>query len=93
MKKEILFFTLTFILISFFIVSCTSSSSVSSKKQCSVDSDCVKATCCHATDAVNKENQPDCSQKVCSLRCEPETVDCGQGEIKCIENTCMVIIK
>ena len=83
MKKEVL------ILCTIFLLSCTT---VSLEKQCSIDSDCVKATCCHAVDAVNKDNAPDCAGNICTLDCEENTLDCGQGEIKCIENTCTAVI-
>ena len=74
----------------FFLVSCQK---VPSEKFCSVDSDCVAASCCHATDAVNKEYAPDCSGEMCTMNCAPETLDCGQGEIKCINSECQVILK
>ncbi len=60
--------------------------------QCSVDSDCVPAQCCHATDAVNKLNAPDCSGIICTMSCEPESIDCGQGEAKCLSGKCGVVM-
>jgi hypothetical protein len=76
-------------LISLFIVSCTA---VPLEKQCAVDTDCVRATCCHAIDSVNKENAPDCSGVICTMDCVPETLDCGQGEIQCVKNECVVVL-
>jgi len=72
------------------LVSCTSN--IPLEKQCSVDSDCVPAVCCHADDAVNGQYAPDCSDVLCSQSCEPDTLDCGQGEIRCIDNTCTAVI-
>ena len=86
--KKILIFNLIIILL--FITSCTT---VPLEKKCLQDSDCVPATCCHPTDAVNKENAPTCGKIMCSQECAPETIDCGQGEIKCIENECKVVLK
>ena len=60
---------------------------------CTQDSDCVPASCCHPTDAVNKDNAPDCSGTMCTMNCEPNTLDCGQGEIKCVKNECIVFLK
>ena len=62
-------------------------------KACSQDSDCVKASCCHATDVVNKENAPDCKGIMCTQVCEPGTLDCGQGQKKCLENICTAILE
>ncbi|MBW2963602.1 hypothetical protein KY306_02400 [Candidatus Woesearchaeota archaeon] len=61
-------------------------------KKCSVDSDCIAATCCHASEAVNKENAPDCSGVFCTQECVSGTIDCQQGEIKCVNGGCKVII-
>lgn len=72
------------------LVSC--SSQVPNNKQCMVDEDCVPSICCHAQDAVNKANAPDCSATLCSLDCEAETIDCGQGGIACIEGACTVVL-
>ena len=69
------------------LVSCSSS-----EKACSVDNDCVTATCCHASDAVNKDAGPNCAGQICTQECVPETIDCGQGEIKCLEGSCQVVL-
>ena len=63
----------------------------SSKKSCFVDSDCVPAACCHASHAVNKEFAPKCAGMFCSQECAPGTIDCGQGQIKCVKNECEVV--
>ncbi len=81
--KRILF------LLALFLVSCTT---VPLEKQCVVDSDCVKAECCHASGAVNKEYGPDCSNLFCTQECVPNTLDCGQGQIKCVKNECVGVI-
>src|SRR3989338_4781863 len=87
--KIIITASLTSIIVMMLLTSCTS---VENPKQCTQDSDCVPAQCCHATDAVNKDAAPNCQGKACTLDCAPNTLDCGQGEIKCIENTCTAVI-
>ena len=72
-----------------FLVAC----SIPTEKVCSVDSDCIAAQCCHATSAVNKENAPDCSGILCTMNCAPDTLDCGQGEIKCVEGSCEAVFE
>lgn len=81
MKKRILLFVLIL------ITSCSPKPS-----QCISDSDCVPASCCHPDSAVNKAYAPDCRMVDCSAECRPGTLDCGQGEIKCVNNKCTVII-
>lgn len=75
-------------LFSLFIVSCTPA-----EKVCTEDLDCVPADCCHAVDAVNSENAPDCRGVLCSAVCEPGTLDCGQGEVKCISGRCEAVLE
>ncbi len=60
---------------------------------CASDSDCVPARCCHADSAVSKNFAPDCKGTFCTMNCAPNTLDCGQGAIKCIKNKCEVILK
>jgi hypothetical protein len=82
MRKTIAFLMLILFI---FLTSCAPS-----QKECSADKDCVPATCCHPTDAVTRENAPDCSGVLCTADCQPGTLDCNQGEIKCIQNKCTV---
>ena len=60
------------------------------KKFCEIDSDCAPATCCHPTDVVNKEDAPDCRTAICTAVCMGP-LDCGAGEIKCVEKTCRIV--
>ena len=46
--------------------------------------------CCHSTSAVNKDNALDCKAVLCTMDCAPNTLDCGQGQIKCVDNICTV---
>jgi hypothetical protein len=78
---------LGFVLLSLFIISCTPS-----EKSCSLDSDCLPASCCHAINAVNLENSPDCAGQLCTTECVPGTIDCGQGEIKCVSGSCEAVM-
>ncbi|MBU0456886.1 MAG: hypothetical protein ABH824_04895 [Nanoarchaeota archaeon] len=75
------------------LVFLTSCSFVPAEKKCSADKDCVPASCCHAKDAVNKEHGPDCAGMLCTAVCEPETIDCGQGDIKCVSGECKAVMK
>lgn len=75
------------LVILFFLSACTSD-----PKLCTKDDDCVPATCCHPNDAVNKAHAPDCRGLGCTMMCEPGTIDCGQGAIKCLENQCKAVI-
>jgi len=65
---------------------------VDETKQCSVNDDCVPATCCHASEAVNKENAPDCTDTFCTEECRSDTLDCQQGEIKCVDGFCEAVM-
>lgn len=73
-----------------FLVAC---SPIPAEKQCITAADCVPAQCCHATDAVNINYAPDCSDIFCTAVCEPSTLDCGQGEIQCIAGECQVVLQ
>ncbi len=88
MKKRIL---ITILLL--FVLACNSSApKATDKTQCTQDSDCVPATCCHPKDAVNKASAPNCEMVACTQQCVPGTIDCGQGEIKCTQNQCKAIL-
>lgn len=54
---------------------------------CNADSDCVPDTCCHAKGCVTSNMAPNCRGIMCTLNCEPETLDCG-GSCKCVDNRC-----
>ncbi len=54
---------------------------------CSVDADCVKNDCCHASSCVAIADAPDCSAAVCTLECRPRTMDCNGGCV-CQEGRC-----
>ena len=62
-------------------------------EECSIDSDCVPASCCHADSCTAKLNAPDCSGIFCTMECKPMTIDCNQGECKCIKGVCEAVIK
>jgi len=78
-----------------FLVACntTTKTEVPPEKFCNSASECVPASCCHPKDAVNSAYAPNCQGMMCTMNCEPGTLDCGQGEIKCIDNQCTAIIK
>ncbi len=75
-----------------FLAACAPAA-IPANKQCRQDSDCVPATCCHPKEAVNKDYAPDCQGLLCTQECVPGTIDCGQGEIRCEDRECKVIMK
>ena len=74
-----------------FIVGC--GTSISEELQCSKDIECVPNACCHADGTVNRDFAPDCSSMLCTMECAPDTIDCGQGDLKCLEGQCQVVWK
>jgi len=60
---------------------------------CNSELDCTAEQCCHPTSAINKDFAPDCSDMVCTAECSPGTIDCGNGEIKCVKNLCLAVLK
>lgn len=60
--------------------------------ECSVDSDCVPDSCCHAKGCVVKAKEPDCFGIYCTQSCEPGTLDCGQGSCICENKRCKAVI-
>ena len=96
MKKKSCKLVFLVSLIYFLLISCTlknpEASVVPSEKQCVSDADCVPAQCCHSTDTVNKDFAPDCSKTFCTMECAPGTLDCGQGEVKCVKKQCKAIL-
>jgi hypothetical protein len=55
--------------------------------ECDEASDCVPAQCCHAADCIIKEKRMDCSRMMCTMECQPGTLDCG-GSCACIAGRC-----
>ncbi len=80
------------VLFAFFLLSCMPQQATENM-QCATDADCVPAACCHPKDAVNKAFAPNCEGIACTLECAPETLDCGQGEVKCVDNECKAMLK
>ena len=52
---------------------------------------CVPASCCHATECVLESEAPNCDDSFCTMSCEPETMDCGQGHCGVVDGECGVI--
>ncbi len=59
--------------------------------ECSENSDCVPDSCCHADSCIPAEQAPDCSGMMCTMNCEPGTLDCGQGNCGCTNNKCKAV--
>lgn len=62
------------------------------RRFCASDIDCAAEQCCHPTGAVNKRFMPACADAVCTMECAPRTLDCNQGEVRCLNSQCMVFI-
>lgn len=86
MKKIII---VTFIICNIFLLACTAE--IPDNKKCQVDDDCVPNKCCGADDGVNKDHGPDCKGTFCTQSCTPGTIDCQQGEIKCVKESCTAV--
>ncbi len=84
---------LTLLMLVIFMVGCAKTIPIPENKSCSADTDCVPASCCHPNDAVNKDFMPDCSSTMCTMECVPNTLDCGQGEVKCVEKECKAVMQ
>lgn len=69
------------------------SDTIYTEKTCLSDTDCIPATCCHASSCTLKEKTPICSNIMCTMECVPGTMDCGQGACACVDGECKVIIK
>lgn len=59
-----------------------------SAAECQTASDCVQASCCHATACVPKDQAPTCDGVMCTMECQPGTLDCG-GSCGCVEGKCV----
>lgn len=55
---------------------------------CESDEDCVPASCCHSTGCVPKSKAPTCDGVMCTMECQPNTLDCG-GSCSCIDGECV----
>jgi hypothetical protein len=58
--------------------------------ECKTNTDCVPDSCCHPKGCIAIENKPDCQGVFCTMSCEPDTLDCGQGSCNCINGKCGV---
>lgn len=65
--------------------------STEEQNECELDSDCVRASCCHASSCVPKEEAQNCEDTFCTMECRPETMDCGAGKCSCIKGKCGVV--
>ena len=88
---------LIFLLLStLFLVSCNNNNVIPDtleELKCETDSDCVPTSCCHPDSCTNKANTPECFEVMCTLSCNPGTLDCGQGSCVCENKKCTAKIK
>jgi hypothetical protein len=59
---------------------------------CTEDLDCAEAQCCHPTSCVPADEKPDCSDSFCTMQCAPDTMDCGAGSCKCVNQVCTAVM-
>ena len=83
-----IFGILSILALSFLLISCNS---VPDELQCTQDSDCTAAVCCHADQAINVAYAPDCTTTLCSADCQEGTMDCGQATAQCVQGACTVV--
>ncbi|MCX6711738.1 MAG: hypothetical protein NT139_01720 [Candidatus Woesearchaeota archaeon] len=86
--KKLGFLAVILLILPILIVGCTNQIDLG-KTFCNEESDCVAEQCCHPTSAVNKNFAPDCRGLSCSEVCLGP-LDCGTGEIKCINSICTI---
>jgi len=84
MRKYLLFLVFAM----FFVSGCAPDDA-----ECSKDSECVPAACCHSDSCVPASEAPSCEGIMCTMECMPDTMDCGQGSCKCIDNKCKAVLK
>lgn len=58
---------------------------------CYRDSDCVRASCCHASSCVIKTKEPNCEGVFCTAQCVHGTLDCKQASCGCVEGKCSLV--
>jgi len=93
-KKDIkeIFIIALFIVVVLLIILCFCSNKFNNYEEktneCNADSDCIPASCCHASSCINAENAPKCDGIFCTMECASNTLDCGQGSCKCKNNKC-----
>ena len=63
-----------------------------SSLECTNDSDCIAASCCHPDSCVSFDKKPDCSKVICSAECSGP-LDCGLGSCGCVKNKCQIVKK
>ncbi len=60
---------------------------------CESDVDCVSAEDCHPTTCVSAEYKLHSEEPTfCTTDCVADTMDCGQGSCKCMNNNCEAVI-
>ncbi len=60
--------------------------------ECRTKRECVPAECCHAKSCVPASKSPSCKGILCTMECQPDTMDCGQGYCTCTEGRCEAAI-
>lgn len=60
--------------------------------ECNSDSGCVPRDCCHSSACVPASQKKVCNL-LCTAECAPNTLDCQQGECKCINGKCGAVFR
>jgi hypothetical protein len=60
------------------------------RNYCETEDDCAVEVCCHPDSVVNKYYEPNCEAVLCTAVCEGP-LDCGEGKIECVDNTCVIV--
>jgi hypothetical protein len=77
-----------FLLISTLVLISCSNDNIPEELKCETDADCIAAECCHPTSCINTDYKTNCKDTMCTMSCEPGTLDCGQGSCLCVDNKC-----
>jgi hypothetical protein len=64
---------------------------VGEKNSYEPEDDCVPASCCHSNACAWESEAPDCSETLCTMTCEPNTMDCGAGYCEVVGGECEVV--
>jgi hypothetical protein len=62
---------------------------IEGQRECSSDSECAPAQCCHSVSCTTRKNSPNCSGIFCTAVCIGP-MDCGAGRCACLGGKCSI---